>query len=270
MWRYFKHVPHVDIVHSFGRFLYTIPFLLTGQAVVHSYQRAITPSSIHRARILARGPLAIVACSQSCASSAGSTASANHVIPNGVPLDRYTFQATVPDNGPLVFLGRVEQIKGAHQAITVARRTGRDLIIAGTHDTHGPHADYFREHVAARCDGTQISYVGPVTDAQKNKLLGRAAALLFPIEWEEPFGIVMAEALACGTPVIAFRRGAVPEVVEHGKTGFICENADEMVSAIGALHTIDRSNCRQAAESRFSGEVITTQYEDLYRKLLSV
>ena len=266
---YRKYGPF-DLVHSFGRMAYTVPFLLSGTPVLQSYQRAVTASRTKRAIAAARGPLAFSACSRSCASTGQSGGGSWHVIYNGVELKRYPFQATVPPDGPLVFLGRIEPIKGAHHAIKAALTADRTLIIAGNHHNSGPQHEYFRKEILPFCDGQRVQFVGPVDDTQKATLLGSAAALLFPIQWEEPFGIVMTEALACGTPVIAFRRGAVPEVVEHRKTGFLCDNVGEMVSAIEALHTIDRSNCRQAVESRFSSEVITTQYEDLYRKLLAV
>jgi glycosyltransferase involved in cell wall biosynthesis len=111
--------------------------------------------------------------------------------------------------------------------------------------------------------------VGAVDDAAKNELLGGAAAMLFPIEWEEPFGIVMAEALACGTPVIGMRRGAVPEVIEDGQTGFVCDSVDEMVQAVARLPELQRNRCRAAAEERFSSQVIVDQYEQLYRDALN-
>jgi glycosyltransferase involved in cell wall biosynthesis len=129
----------------------------------------------------------------------------------------------------------------------------------------GEERAYFEQEVALHCDGKQIEYVGPVTDVQKNALLSQAAALLFPIEWEEPFGIVMIEALACGTPVLAFARGAVPEVIEHGANGFLCHSLEAMAEAVSCIPSLDRRYCRESYEERFSDRVIVEQYERLYR-----
>jgi len=118
-------------------------------------------------------------------------------------------------------------------------------------------------------DGRQISYIGPVDDFQKNALLGTAAALLMPILWDEPFGIVMAEALACGTPVIGLRRGSVPEVVEHGANGFVCDGVDEVAAAVGRIGEIDRGACRRIMEARFSGPAMVEGYLSVYRCIIN-
>jgi len=217
---------------------------------------------------LSRGTLSFTACSRNCADSGGRLGNW-HVIYNGVPLERYDFVDEVPEDAPLVFLGRLERCKGPHHAVAVARQTGRRLVLAGNAPTQGEEAEYCRTHVLAHCDGRQIEYVGPVDDAGKNRLLGRAAALLFPIDWEEPFGIVMVEALACGTPVIAFPRGAVPEVLTDGLNGCLCRDADEMAAAVGRCRFLSRATCRQTVEQRFSAGVIVSQYESLYRSLLT-
>src|SRR5262249_54315433 len=128
--------------------------------------------------------------------------------------------------------------------------------------------EYCRTQVLARCDGQQIEYIGPVDDAAKNQLLGQAACLLFPIEWDEPFGLVMVEALACGTPVIAFARGSVPEVVQHGRTGFHCQSLEDMLAAVGRIDQLSRCACRREVEDRFSDRVIVAHYEQLYRNVL--
>ena len=109
------------------------------------------------------------------------------------------------------------------------------LVIAGNIPSAAPHQSYFRERILPHVDGQALQYLGEVNDIQKNLLLGRSAALLMPLLWDEPFGIVMAEALACGTPVIALRRGSLPEIVQHGVNGFLCDSVEEMVSAVGRL-----------------------------------
>jgi glycosyltransferase involved in cell wall biosynthesis len=252
-------------VHSFARMSYMLPFMPLPVPKLQSYQREVTPRSVLVGHYLSRGTLELTACSASCAKT-GSVSGRWHVIYNCVDTARYDFRPEVAPDAPLMFLGRLERFKGPHTAIEVARRTGRKLIVAGNVPPGGPDVDYARE-VIAQCDGKQIEYVGPVNDAQKNEMLGRSACMLMPIDWEEPFGIVMAEALACGTPVLGFARGSVPEVVEHGVTGFHCTDLDSMVAAVGRIPELKRSESRRAAEQRFSNDVIVGQYEALYLDL---
>lgn len=256
-----------DLIHSFSRLAYLMPLLPRRVPKVQSYQRQITPRNIRWGHRLSRGTLTFTACSHSCA-GAGNGVGRWEVIYNGVPLERYQFSAQVDADAPLVFLGRLAPCKGAHQAIRVAQKTGRKLVLAGNMPQWGEAAAYCRTEILPHCDGKLIEYVGPVDDAAKNQLLGQAACLLFPIEWDEPFGIVMVEALACGTPVIAFARGSVPEVVRDGCTGFHCQNLDDMVAAVGRVDQLSRLACRRDVEERFSDEVIVGRYERLYHDLL--
>jgi glycosyltransferase involved in cell wall biosynthesis len=190
------------------------------------------------------------------------------VIDNAVPVERFTFTAEVPGDAPLVFLGRIEEIKGAHLAIRVARQAGRRLIIAGNVPADVQSRAYFRESIEPHIDGVRVVYVGPVDDERKSEVLSGAAALLMPILWDEPFGIVMAEALACGTPVIGLSRGAVPEVVEAGQTGFVCDTVEAMAAAVPRLAEVSRARCRRTAEARFSQAALVDAYEALYASLL--
>ena len=251
-----------DVIQSFGRLAYLAPVLPLAVKKVMSYQRLITMRSVRWGSVAAHGTLYFTGCSRQLIDRVCSVG-VWRVIPNAVPLDRYQFRATVPADAPLVFLGRVEPIKGPHLAIDIARATGRRLVIAG--NVPEAHRRFFDERVAPQVDGSRITYVGPVDDAAKDALLGSAAALLMPIQWDEPFGIVMAEALACGTPVIGLPRGAVPEVVDDGVTGFVCETVEEMTAAVGRLAALDRGACRQAAERRYSDAVVVARYEALYR-----
>ncbi len=189
------------------------------------------------------------------------------MIPNGVPLDAYTFRPTVAPDAPLVFLGRVEEIKGPHLAIEVARRAARRLIIAG--NIPDEKRNWVETHVMPHVDGDRVRYIGPVDDKQKNALLGNAAAFLMPILWEEPFGIVMAEAMACGTPVIGLSRGAVPEVVEHGVTGFVEPDIDGLVAAVDRLPSLNRSACRARVQALYSDEAVVAAYEAHYQTLIA-
>lgn len=259
-----------DVVHSFGRLAALLPVLpLRGLPKVQSYQRDSVPwYSVALANRLAGPSLLFTGCSSSVyAAKPAVGGGAWRTVFNGVDLAKYRPTPAVPPDAPLVFLGRLERIKGAHSAIAIASAAGRRLVIAGNTVTDGSDAGYFETEIAPHLDGDRVRYVGPVNDQQKNALLGEAAALLMPIEWEEPFGIVMAEALACGTPVIGFARGSVPEVVRDGVNGFACPDVPEAVAAVGRLGEIDRLATRQDCEARFGSEVLVDQYEALYYEL---
>jgi glycosyltransferase involved in cell wall biosynthesis len=234
---------------------------------IQSYQRYITPRSIRLALWLGGKNITFTACSRYCAGTADFMGGEWVIIPNGVQLEKYQFNPGVADDAPLVFLSRIERTKGVHTAIEVAEKSGRQLIIAGNHAQAGKDYAYFRNEVLPHCDGKIISYIGPIDDLGKNELLGRACALIFPIEWDEPFGIVMVEALACGTPVIAFNRGAVPEVIQNGVNGFICSNKEDMLEMVRRIKDISRKTCRETAEKKFSQDVIVGEYLRLYEKL---
>jgi glycosyltransferase involved in cell wall biosynthesis len=260
----------MDLVHSFGRLAALLPVLAMRRLPkVQSYQRAQIPwRGVRTAALMAGDSIQFTACSSSVyRDRPGRGAGTWHTIFNGVAIAKYDFVSRVAADAPLVFLGRLEPIKGAHHAIAIARRSRRQLIIAGNRVEEGDGARYFAERIAPALDGTQITYLGPVDDTQKNDLLGTAAALLMPVEWEEPFGIVMAEALACGTPVIGFARGGVPEVVRDGVTGYLCRTADDAASAVGRLDRLDRSAARADCEARFSDRAIVDAYERIYAEM---
>ena len=256
-----------DIIQSFGRLAYLLPLLPTPVPKIMSYQREVTPRTVARALSLSRGTLSFTGCSHNL------IAPVRHigqwrVIYNAVSTETFAFVERVAPDAPLVFLGRIEHIKGTHVAIEVAQQTGRRLVIAGNVPDEPQHQAYFRERIQPHVDGRSVDYVGPVDDEAKRRLLGSAAALLMPVLWDEPFGIVMAEALACGTPVIGLARGAIPEVVAHGSTGFVCNDTADMVSAVAALSSITRGKCRQDAEDRFSRSALVNAYESLFRERL--
>ena len=186
-------------------------------------------------------------------------------VHNGLPTDLYHFQAEAEDY--LAFLGRVSPEKGVDQAIAIARQTGRTLKIAAKVDPVD-HA-YFTQHIQPLLDQPGIEFLGEVSDVQKQVLLGRAAGLLFPIDWPEPFGLVMIEAMACGTPVIAYRRGAVPEVITDGLNGFIVDNQAQAVAAVNRLHNIRRTDCRHHFEEHFSARHMVEGYLSLYEQQIA-
>jgi glycosyltransferase involved in cell wall biosynthesis len=181
-------------------------------------------------------------------------------IHHGIDVASFTFGERPDDY--LLFLGRFSPDKGAARAIEAAKLAGRRLILAGKVDA--ADATYFATDVEPSIDGSQIQYVGEAGADEKRRLLAGAQALLFPIDWDEPFGIVMIEALASGTPVIGFRRASVPEVVEDGVTGFVVDDAPAMAAAIGRLDEIDRRACRSEAERRFSVSRMVDDYIDRY------
>ncbi|MFZ1429592.1 MAG: glycosyltransferase family 4 protein [Geminicoccaceae bacterium] len=185
-------------------------------------------------------------------------------IPHGLAADLYEF-APSPRGNYLAFLGRISPEKRPDRAIAIAKRAGIPLKIAAKVDA----ADrvYFREVIEPLLDDPLIEFVGEIGDAQKSEFLGNATALLFPIDWPEPFGLVMIEAMACGTPVIAWRCGSVPEVVDHGRTGFIVANEDAAVAAVGRLDRIDRRVVRDIFENRFTAHVMAKSYLQLYWRL---
>jgi glycosyltransferase involved in cell wall biosynthesis len=173
--------------------------------------------------------------------------------------------AATPERGYLAFLGRVSPEKGLERAIEVARRAGMRLRIAAKVD----RADqaYWKSRIVPLLADPLIEYLGEVGEADKPALLGNAAALLFPIDWPEPFGLVMIEAMACGTPVIAWAAGSVPEVVEHGVTGFVVRSVDEAVAALGTLSRLDRAAVRRRFIERFSVARMARDYVAAYAAL---
>jgi len=258
-----------DLVHTFGRMNNIALLMLSRIPKVVSYQLPPTVQQVKRAMRLARGhSLSFTACSNYISRQISDIAPVTTIY-NGVDIREYTFADTVSADAPLVFLGRIQEEKGTAIAIQVALATRRKLIIAGNVPNETIHQRYFDDKVKPYIDGDNIQYIGPVNNVQKSELLSNALAFLMPVTWDEPFGIVMAEALACGTPVIGFGRGALPEIIEDGVDGFICDDVEAMQLAVSKAATLDRAACRSKAETKFSAGVLGKQYEQLYRKLIT-
>jgi glycosyltransferase involved in cell wall biosynthesis len=185
-------------------------------------------------------------------------------VHHGLPPDLLTPLPVAHDY--LAFLGRISPEKRVDRAIEIAKRAGIKLKIAAKVDK--ADAEYFETEIRHLLDHPNVEFVGEINDRQKPEFLAGARALLFPIDWPEPFGLVMIEAMACGTPVIAYPRGSVPEVMEHGVTGFIVSNEDEAVDAVRHLGDIDRAGVRAAFDERFTSERMACDYLALYTRLV--
>ena len=183
-------------------------------------------------------------------------------IHHGIPLEDFPFDPHGSED--LLFFGRIHPDKGAAEAITAAHRSGQRLVMAGIVQDQ----NYYNKQVAPALDDRSVVYLGPVGGAARAKTLGSARALLHLINFDEPFGLSVVEALACGTPVIAFNRGSMPELIDDGVTGFLVDSVDAAVAAIGRVGEIDRAVCRAAASARFTVDRMVDRYLDLYRSIL--
>ncbi|MDF2461088.1 MAG: glycosyl transferase group 1 [Candidatus Saccharibacteria bacterium] len=184
---------------------------------------------------------------------------------NGLDLEDFPFGPD--DDGSLLFVGRISEEKGTHLAIDVAQALNMPLKIAAKlAEVDRP---YFAQYIQPRLKRGKVTWLGEVTEHRRNRLMMGARAVLHTATWNEPFGLVMIEAMACGAPVIGFNRGSVPEIVEHGRTGFVVEDVEEMLAAVRRLHTISRPDCREHAIRNFSSERMARDYKALYQQMLA-
>jgi glycosyltransferase involved in cell wall biosynthesis len=184
-------------------------------------------------------------------------------IHHGIPLDDFPFEPIGGDE--LLFYGRIHPDKGVVEAIDAARRADRLLVLAGIIQDQ----EYFHRLVVPALDGERVRHLGPIGGALRGRVLGKARALLHLINFDEPFGLSVIEAMACGTPVIAINRGSMPELIDHGVTGFLVDSVDGAVEAIARIGDIDRAACRAAVEARFTVDRMVDRYLELYRELLN-
>lgn len=260
VWKYLvSNYKQFDLIHNFGRLIYLLPVLSFTVKKIMTYGRPVTVKGIKLVTNLPNKNLVFTACSNYCVST-GNVAGNWKTVYNAIDFSKYNLRTEVEPDAPLMFLGRLDKIKGVHTAINAAKASGNSLIIAGNVSKSSDNYRYFKEEIEPLVDNEQIRFVGPLNDEEKNCYLGRAKALLFPIEWDEPFGMVMVEAMACGTPIIAFNRGSVPEVVEDGITGFRVDNEPQMIERISKINTIDRQKCRETAKARFDVSLIAKAY----------
>ena len=249
-----------DVLHDHSGFMLLAISDRIGVPVVHTIHGAFARAT---ARFYRRhGPKArLVAISRTQARSAPAGGRDADVVPNPIAVGRWPFRAVKRDY--LLWVGRMDADKGPDRAIAAARLAGRTLVLAGP--VQPGQEDYFRRRVQPRLDGRRVRYVGEVGGAAKRELFADAAALLMPVRWREPFGMVMVEALACGTPVIAFPEGAAAEIVIDGENGMLVGDEAELARAIGRLGAIDPALCRASAK-RYDISLVTTGYERVYRK----
>lgn len=184
---------------------------------------------------------------------------------HGLPTDLLRFH---PEPGEyLAFLGRISSEKRVDRAIAIAKACGWPIRIAAKIDP--ADRDYYDQHIRHLFDDPAVEFIGEIGESQKSDFLGRAKALLFPIDWPEPFGLVLIEALACGLPVVAFAGGSVPEIVEHSVTGFVVNNLEEAIAATSEIERLDRRACRATFERRFTASRMASDYVRLYEQLIS-
>ena len=251
-----------DIIHCHGEFAHAA---LLGERRRHSLTTVHwRVDELDRALFFAGFPDLPVAAISAAQEAGIPAANRMGVVHHGIDRDRY---AVSVEPGPHVaFIGRMTDQKRPDVAIRVARAAGLPIRLGGTIDVGNP--DYFDRAVRPLL-GPEAIYDGPVDDAAKAALLGSARALLFPIDWPEPFGLVMIEAMACGTPVIAWNRGSVPEIVEDGVTGFIVSSEADAAEALGRIGQLDRAGIRRRFEERFTSERMARDYLALYQRLLA-
>jgi len=248
-------VPHVTTLHSHFPFDYT-PGSWRGDA--DDYYMDWAPS------------VPLVVLSEAARAQETLPVHVVGVVPNGVDMSQYR-PSRRKRGDYFAWLGRFSPEKGAHLAIEAAKRAEVPIVLAGTIDRYlRESTSYFHEMIEPQLDDGKVKYIGPVNMRKKVSLLSRARGFLNPIEWEEPFGMVMIEAMSVGCPVISFARGAAPEIVVHGKTGFLVQNVDEMVQSIARIDEIDRETTRLHVEHNFSAPVMAEKYIDIYKKVIAM
>ena len=186
-------------------------------------------------------------------------------VHNGIRVEDFKFNANPDDH--FIWIARIDKYKGIENVIRVAKKAKIKLTLAGRLDK--VQENYFKNNVKPHLN-KNIKFIGEIGKKEKSSFFGRAKALLYPIEWEEPFGLLMSEAMACGTPVIAFKKGSVPEIVKNNKTGFVVNTISEMVKAIKKIDQIDRRECRKHVEENFTVQKMADGYEDAYKKILKI
>jgi glycosyltransferase involved in cell wall biosynthesis len=259
----YESLRDVDVIHDHTAVGPLVAFAERRRNVVTTNHNPFSPP-YGSGFALASKSVAVVAISEHQASTACDVAIAE-VIHHG--LNPESFPVGKGRGGALVFLGRMSPSKGPHRAIAVARATGVPIVLAGKQHTDAER-DFFEAKIRPELGG-DVTFVGELGPTDKMALLGDAVALINPISWDEPFGMVMVEALACGTPVLAFGRGAAPEIVDDGVTGFLADDEAGLIDAVERLDELDRGACRAAVEGHFSADRMVGDYVALYDRVVA-
>jgi UDP-glucose:tetrahydrobiopterin glucosyltransferase len=264
-----RHHDRFDLVHAhaFDWPAFVCSALVHDLPVIHTiHLPAVSPEINEGLSVLHRRghPLTLITVSHACARTYADYTPFDHVIYNGLDLAAIPFSPQVADDAPLLFAGRIAPEKGVEAAIEIALRAECPLLLAGgIYDR-----SYYETRVVPRLReaGERVTYLGQLEHAQLWELMGQARGLLFPIEWDEPFGLTAVEAMATGTPVIAYRRGAAEEVIGHGETGYLVEPGayTQAAELVGALSKLSRTHCRKHVERNFSFEHMLDEYERVY------
>jgi glycosyltransferase involved in cell wall biosynthesis len=260
----FERAAEFDVIHSHAD-LWTLPFArsVATPTVLTLHGRLDIPSARRLLPMYPEVSLVSISDDQRLALD-GLGVSWTATVPNGLDLDDYHRQERTAGTH-LAFVGRICSEKRPDLAVEIAHRTGRQLRVAAKVDPSDE--EYYAEAIKPLFEQYEVEYVGEVGEREKPGFYAAAAATLFPSDWPEPFGLVMIESLAAGTPVIALRRGAVPEVIEHGVSGFICDDVDEMVAAVGRIDEIDPAACRARARD-FGADRMCARYQSVYADVL--
>lgn len=262
-----KELDRHDVIHSAARLDYVRPALSSDKPKVLHFENPITDEHVRFVRKHQAGRVVMAPAGYNMMRNVRDDG-VWRPVHNAIPVERFEFSPQPADPPYLAFLGRLTMAKGVDDAIDAALEAGLPLKIAGTvPDLHEERA-FFMERIGPRLGSNGIEYIGEQDDEQKQHLLGGALALLNPIKWEEPFGIVAIEALACGTPVISYARGELPNIVRDGETGFLCSEVGGMVAAIAKVGDLARARCREDAEKRFDVDVMVDNFEEIYEWLL--
>lgn len=265
-----SELPRHDVVHSVARLDYIRPALRHRIPKVLHFGNPIPTHEVSYVRRHERGRLVMVPVGVKMMEQ-GQDEGAWRVIHNAIPVSKFRFSLKPHDPPYVTFLGRLTRNKGVDTAIRVARACGIPIKVAGNVPQTEEDMRFFSEEVAPLLSHPSVEYMGEVDDAAKSEIVGGALALINPIRWDEPFGLTNIEALACGTPVVGFARGELPFLIDHGRTGILCPDGDEIAlrDAVIAAPGLDRSVCRQDAERRFDIPVMVDRFEEVYRWVLS-
>lgn len=248
-----------DLVHNFGRLAYILPILNHQIKKIMTYGRIVDKKNIKYVNKLPNKNLKFTAPSDWCVAT-GNISGDWHTVYNAIDFSKYTLVEKVAADAPLIFLSRLERLKGAHEAIQIALESGNRLILAGNISGLPEEQNYFKKEIEPHIDGKQIQYVGVLDDESKSKYLGMAKAMLFPAKTQEAFGMVMIEAMACGTPVIAYPSGAIPEIIKESITGFVVKDKNEMKLKLHLCNTLNRKRIRSESIVDFHVENVIKKY----------